>query len=176
MVAYGAKLQQARRPGWEEAYLEYAKLKQSLLEGDLEAAVLDADDEEQRAGSSSRNLLANRSSSISSSRTIEAARRRFLGALETEIEKVSLFTLSRQGELADAVGAYRFADLQDTIPDDRRPGASGSTTTGGVSLRLVAQSHYETIRRTSQALAVLSKNVVKRWCGVGSSIQQRCCC
>jgi len=113
MVAYSAKLQQARRPGWEEAYLDYARLKQSLLEGDLEAAVLEADNEEQRVGGSNSSRMS----------TIEAARRRFLGALETEIEKVSLFTLSRQGELADAVGAYRFPAYQISRIDHRVPPA-----------------------------------------------------
>lgn len=35
---------------------------------------------------------------------------RFLGLLQSEVEKVSLFFLSRQGELADTVGALRFGD------------------------------------------------------------------
>lgn len=86
MVAYGKKLKKARRVGWEGAYLRYDELK-TLLEDQLEAALLLCDDDYE-AMLQSRALI--------------------LESLEQEIEKVSLFVLSRQGELADAVGALRF--------------------------------------------------------------------
>ena len=35
---------------------------------------------------------------------------RFFGLLQSEVEKVSLFALSRQGELADTIGSLRFGD------------------------------------------------------------------
>ena len=37
---------------------------------------------------------------------------RFLGLLQSEIEKVSLFALSRIGELSDTVGSLRFGDTK----------------------------------------------------------------
>jgi len=42
---------------------------------------------------------------------------RFLRALRKQVEKVSLFALSRQGELADAVGAMRFNSFLDGSDD-----------------------------------------------------------
>ena len=42
----------------------------------------------------------------------------FLGTLRKEVEKVSLFALSRQGELADAVGSLRFNPHLDGGRDD----------------------------------------------------------
>jgi len=111
MVAYGTQLKNARRPGWERAYLEYSDLKY-MLDRELQEAVL-------------TNV------------GVQTQQSRFLNALEHEIEKVSLFTLSRQGELADAVGAYRFPDFktssllfeQQQQPPPPPPAPPSTTTT-----------------------------------------------
>ena len=65
---------------------------------------------------------------------------RFLGLLQSEVEKVSLFALSRQGELADTVGSLRFNDLIDSIessgglwnnPCHTHPSSSSSSENDG---------------------------------------------
>jgi hypothetical protein len=80
MVAYGSSLRKTRRAGWEDAYLDYDALK-LLLE------VM-----EDTQGDANRRRV-----SIL-----------FTTALRKSIEKVSLFALTRQGEIADAIGALRF--------------------------------------------------------------------
>jgi len=48
---------------------------------------------------------------------------RFLGRLQSEVEKISLFSLARQGELADTIGSLRFGEQtlrgNTTLNDDR---------------------------------------------------------
>ena len=92
MVAYGAKLKNARRPGWENAYLEY-----DVLKGLLERELCHQHQHQQQ-----------RDAAAAAAADTAAGDRSFLTVLEQEIEKVFLFTLSRQGELAEAIGAYRF--------------------------------------------------------------------
>jgi hypothetical protein len=97
MVAYGDTLRRARRLGWEDAYLNYELLR-SLLE-EIE------------------NLCQSpaASSADDASSQVEDLEEQFLNALRREIEKVSLFTLSRQGEIADAVGALRFRNAANSL-------------------------------------------------------------
>lgn len=89
MVGYGSSLRRARRPGWEDAYLDYDDLR-SILEQikylyESEIPLPPDNDEEH-------------------------LKQKFLTRLRKEIEKVSLFTLLKQGEIAEAVGSLRFED------------------------------------------------------------------
>jgi hypothetical protein len=89
MVGYGSSLRRSRRPGWEDAYLDYDALRsileqiQYLYEDEIP---LPPDNDEERL------------------------QQKFLTRLRKEIEKVSLFTLLKQGEIAEAVGSLRFED------------------------------------------------------------------
>lgn len=123
MVGYGESLTRARRPGWESAYLDYSYL--SFLLKDLEdsyAKLMDQNDQtevDEENPSETTRLLSEQSRD--DSRTIEKdqthislekvaheASENFLRVLRKQVEKISLFTLSRQGDLADAVGYLRF--------------------------------------------------------------------
>ena len=120
MVAYGNSLREARRHGWEEAYCDYEKLKLHLKK--MEDIWVETGASETLASSSEEYPLLNDKKSgeddIEKSPLLERlvkARTAFLEDLQPEIEKVALFTLKKQGELADAVGALRFRRDQDTI-------------------------------------------------------------
>jgi len=126
MVHYGESLTRARRPGWESAYLDYSYL--SFLLEDLEktyAKLIDHNgqindvDEENPSETTGLLLEKSREESISIEKeqtptyeTLEEiaheASENFLRVLRKQVEKISLFTLSRQGDLADAVGYLRF--------------------------------------------------------------------
>lgn len=80
MVAYGAALRTSRRPGWEQAYVDYDALR-TLLE---------------RMGQED---------------DIWQAQNEFQTKLRLEADKVSLFTLTRQGEIAESLGALKHKDL-----------------------------------------------------------------
>ena len=183
-----AQSQQARRPGWEQAYIDYESLR-SLLEevevlyqtseeeakrqiepgfsasasfekskgvdDDVDVDV-DVDTEHEallrsaedgggggggdRISYEATNDINNLDSKLSPSeemtepaidKAIEHSEH-FLRSLRKQVEKVSLFALSRQGELADAVGSLRFnpyltsgsdGDLSTLTRDrDRDPG------------------------------------------------------
>lgn len=110
MVEYGRAMQKARRRGWENIYLNYDALKdiisqiESLLFGpeSLEhAALLLGDDSE---APSTMQV-----SDTSTKTRLEALKTTFFELLLVEIEKISLFALKKQGQLADAVGGVRFA-------------------------------------------------------------------
>eukprot|EP00562_Extubocellulus_spinifer_P013012 CAMPEP_0178542176 /NCGR_PEP_ID=MMETSP0697-20121206/1923_1 /TAXON_ID=265572 /ORGANISM="Extubocellulus spinifer, Strain CCMP396" /LENGTH=918 /DNA_ID=CAMNT_0020174567 /DNA_START=66 /DNA_END=2822 /DNA_ORIENTATION=- len=93
MVAYGTTLLRARRPGWEHAYLDYDGLR-SLLE-EIESLC--------NAELGTEGV------------TIDSLEEAFLLRLRKEIEKVSLFTLTRQGEIAETVGSLRFKEEADRL-------------------------------------------------------------
>ena len=114
MVAYGATLRRARRPGWEDAYLEYESLR-SILE-EIEALC--------RESSTPANALP--AGYDPNEDAVNALEQQFLARLRKEIEKVSLFTLTRQGEIAEAVGSLRFGPdanltIQPTLSRPRLP-------------------------------------------------------
>ena len=104
MVAYGTTLRRARRPGWEHAYLDYDGLRslleeiESLCNADSPALGTRSDD--------------NTTTTEGVMRSLEEV---FLLRLRKEIEKVSLFTLGRQGEIAEAVGSLRFKEEADRL-------------------------------------------------------------
>ena len=89
MVAFGRALLESQRPGWEDAYVDYKGLKDLLRNDD------NKDDKNDK-------------------KEDEVATEAFERKLRYEIEKVSLFALHRQGEIAQSIGALRLpkeADL-----------------------------------------------------------------
>lgn len=96
MVAYGATLRRSRRPGWEDAYLSYEELRAPLEE--IEALC-------KESGTPTTMLPPGYDPNES---VVDALEEKFILMLRKEIEKVSLFTLTRQGEIAEAVGSLRF--------------------------------------------------------------------
>ena len=89
MVGYGSSLRRSRRPGWEDAYLDYDDLRSILEQIQYlyeDKIPLPPDNDE------------------------EHLQQKFLTRLRKEIEKVSLFTMLKQGEIAEAVGSLRFED------------------------------------------------------------------
>lgn len=112
MVLYGNSLRLARRSGWEEAYIDYDKLQDSLRKIDeLFHASVPVHQDEQQSREERTPLIvghienAHGESLFSQLVTLGQA---FMMELQSEIEKVSLFYLKKQGELADIVGAVRF--------------------------------------------------------------------
>jgi len=101
MVNYGDALEKARRQGWEEAYLDYGGLKK--IHCRLEA-LLDGRDDDTTAN------LTSPADRPYIQKYIEL-RTEFADKLHCEIEKISLFSLTRLGELANAIGFLRFANI-----------------------------------------------------------------
>jgi MFS family permease len=129
MVPYGNSLRLARRSGWEGAYLDYDKLQKSLrkIEDIFTTAIRrQGTDKHTNDEEEGTPLLAAASADGSARRATTTARmtqerllaqlatlgKSFMMDLQAEIEKVSLFYLKKQGELADAVGALRFNQNQ----------------------------------------------------------------
>jgi MFS family permease len=123
MVSYGNSLRLARRSGWEGAYLDYDKLQKSLRKIDelFTTAVRrqetnkhrDDDEEEETpllttAVDSAGHASTPRMTQERLLTQLATLGKSFMMDLQAEIEKVSLFYLKKQGELADAVGALRF--------------------------------------------------------------------
>ncbi len=114
MVGYGESLAKARRPGWESAYIEYGNLK--LIVEEVERLYKTLEETPFNSPTASFNdekeaLLEEGMNSLDEAETLEKAAAHselFLRVLRKQVEKVSLFALSRQGELADAVGSLRF--------------------------------------------------------------------
>ncbi len=102
MVAFGKALKQSRRDGWETAYLDYSKLKRILSELEYSPQTQNNDVE------------AITSYSEETDSSYIRVKESFFQELGEEIEKVSLFTLKRQGMLSEGVGHLRFRE-DDTI-------------------------------------------------------------
>ena len=113
MVGFGAVLDKSRRPKWENAYLDYEGLKAILYR--LEEVVIE---NAAHLSFQSQHLTPDFPGEI----TDEDVRRysnEFMSKLHSEIEKVTLFCLSRLGDLAHSLGALRFD--KDTVyeyPDE----------------------------------------------------------
>jgi len=104
MVGYGDILCGSRRNGWEDAYLDYEHLKVPITRIEVLSS-----DESTSKSTSTATIESTQSHSYSETlREVNKERDHFLSLLKLEIEKVSLFALSRQGVLADAVGALTF--------------------------------------------------------------------
>ncbi len=110
MVQFGKTIEQAQRIGWEDAYLDYSSLKrkiknvESLLwhQDSERVQLLEESDTNEFPPSDAGEL------SLSDVSELEDLKAEFFQTLQVEIEKVSLFALKMQGQLADAVGAARF--------------------------------------------------------------------
>ena len=112
MVGFGAVLDKSRRPVWRTAYLDYEGLKSILYK--LEMAVV---------GNSARLSFQAQDLTPDFPDVIDEDVRRysteFMSMLHSEIEKVTLFCLSRLGDLAHSLGALRFdADTLHEYPDE----------------------------------------------------------
>jgi SPX domain protein involved in polyphosphate accumulation len=103
MVNYGVSLRKARRPGWEDAYLDYEGLKD--IRNRLEALLVERDDD------IAESLFGAAPDSPYLRKYFEL-RGEFAEKLHSEIEKVSLFSLNRLGEVANAVGVLRFMSVE----------------------------------------------------------------
>lgn len=105
MVGFGAVLDRSRRQVWSTAYVDYEGLK-SILDH-LDDAVLD----------NSERLSSTRYTTDSTvddvvvgiiDDNVRQYSKVFMNKLHVEIEKVTLFCLSRLGDLAHSLGALRF--------------------------------------------------------------------
>ncbi|KAL7486520.1 hypothetical protein ACHAW6_012115 [Cyclotella cf. meneghiniana] len=103
MVNYGVSLRKARRPGWEDAYLDYEGLKD--IRNRLEALLVERDDD------IAESLFGAAPDSPYLRKYFEL-RGEFAEKLHSEIEKVSLFSLNQLGEVANAVGVLRFMTVE----------------------------------------------------------------
>ena len=112
MVGFGAVLDKSRRPGWGNAYLDYEGLKAILYRLE-EAIVANA----ARLSFQSQDLTPDSPDVIDED--VRRSSTEFMSKLHSEIEKVTLFFLSRLGDLAHSLGALRFNE--DTLyecPDE----------------------------------------------------------
>ncbi len=107
MVGYGDSLSKSRRQGWEAAYLDYDGLKE--IRHQLEALLVKRDQD--IAASLSFHPGSYIEGNDDGLQKYRELTEKFSSKLHSEIEKVSLFSLARTGELADAVGALRFKKL-----------------------------------------------------------------
>jgi hypothetical protein len=111
MVGFGAVLERSRRPVWGTAYLDYEGLKSILYK--LEVAVVE---NSARLSFQPQDLTPDFPDVID-----EDVRRystEFMSKLHSEIEKVTLFCLSRLGDLAHSLGALRFDTDTHAYPDE----------------------------------------------------------
>lgn len=116
MVGYGDALRKSQRPGWEKAYLDYDGLKH--IRHQIEAVLVERDQElTARLGLDGGDRDITQALSFDEGlRKYHELRVQFSTKLHSEIEKISLFGLSRMGELAEAVGALRFRGHGVTTP------------------------------------------------------------
>ena len=117
MVGYGAVLDRSRRPVWSTAYLDYEGLKSIL--NHLDDAVLD---NSERLSHHHRNARRYNDTTTDVVVTIDdnvrLHSRAFTNKLHVEIEKVTLFCLSRLGDLAHSLGALRFDETNGSNNND----------------------------------------------------------
>jgi len=98
MVGFGQSIREARRQGWEGAYLDYERL----------GAIID----QMRMECHNLELKSNGSQSRSIQQYNELSNQ-FSSKLQQEIEKVSIFSLAKIGDIANAIGALRCMDRKD---------------------------------------------------------------
>ena len=108
MVNYGDSLRKARRLGWEDSYLDYEGLKR--IRNRLEALLIERDDD------IAASLVSAASYDSPYLQKYFELRTEFADKLHSEIEKISLFSLARLGELANAIGALRFSTDNNAHP------------------------------------------------------------
>jgi len=101
MVGFGQSIRDARRQGWEGAYLDYERLKDVLHQMQIECDKLES------------NLTDDDGSQSSFIQQYSELSNQFTSNLQQEIEKVSLFSLSKTGGVANAIGALRCMHRKD---------------------------------------------------------------
>ena len=123
MVGYGSSLRRSRRPGWEDAYLDYDTLRaileeiECLYEEDIPLPP-NADIDNFKANFLTRlrkeiekvYVHVDYLVTLVTSRTRKRVSTRLGTKIAFLLNRRSLFTLARQGEIAEAVGSLRFAD------------------------------------------------------------------
>jgi hypothetical protein len=104
MVAFGNAILSARRKGWETAYVDYQGLKDLIFQDPPKK-------NQTRSTTTITNHHENQTHPVpnndNNNNTNDPIPHEFLSKLQQEIEKVSLFALHRQGEIAKALGALR---------------------------------------------------------------------
>jgi Major Facilitator Superfamily len=147
MAGFGSSIRLSRRDGWEGAYLDYDRLEAALTR--LETLVLAVGTStsgargvgSRREGHEHQSLLFKpKAMSLEHGfvdRLVKHSQA-FLRDLHLEIERVALFSLKKQGELADAVGSLRFAE----DPIFSSTSSSGIFGGGGGLLLLQLQDEY----------------------------------
>lgn len=107
MVRFGESLKHSCREGWEDAYLDYDRLKEILDKMEAECSRLRLS--ETPLASFDNNYDTGDDSGSYYSRRYSELSNEFTYKLSKEIERVTLFSLSKIGDVANAVGALRFA-------------------------------------------------------------------
>mmetsp|Transcript_7312 Transcript_7312/g.21223 ORF Transcript_7312/g.21223 Transcript_7312/m.21223 type:complete len:177 (+) Transcript_7312:105-635(+) len=111
MVNFEKSLRQARRYGWEAAYLDYNKFKRILSQLRHSQVHQFSYGEAENARTDTGIALPLADDVHDESHRIKEV---FFQELGEEIEKISLFTLKTQGALSEAIGHLRFRN-DDTI-------------------------------------------------------------
>ena len=115
-------MREASRPEWGVAYLDYDRLKRHLKE--MKELSTRTESQNNAAGLQREEELsllvlpaADQDVRVVRAEDIVRCARSFFRDLNNEIEKVSLFTMRKEGELADAIGYLRFG----ASSSDRQP-------------------------------------------------------
>eukprot|EP00934_Nitzschia_sp_Nitz4_P008428 Nitzschia sp. Nitz4//scaffold374_size14026//8812//11579//NITZ4_008960-RA/size14026-augustus-gene-0.12-mRNA-1//-1//CDS//3329549626//8418//frame0 len=156
MVNYGNAIVRSQRVGWENAYLAYNDLK-SIVER-IERRLIERRDSvvgdspvDPTSSSSLVDFRAsgdlNEAGDLETSEAIagqntDELKRQFFAALQLEIEKISLFTLKIQGELADSVGSLRFQETNLYNAISSKPGDHPLKVYSSVAVEMVHLLRY----------------------------------
>ena len=107
MVAYGKEMLRARQHGWENAYLNYDYLKDLISQ--IESFVFQHTPMDSHLLTDAESPSYQVAIPISKTEQLENMKSDFFQTLHSEIEKISLFTMKKQGQLADSIGGGCFA-------------------------------------------------------------------
>ena len=107
MVAYGKEMLRARQHGWENAYLNYDYLKDLISQ--IESFVFQHTPMDSHLLTDAESPSYQVAIPISKTEQLENMKSDFFQTLHSEIEKISLFTMKKQGQLADSIGGACFA-------------------------------------------------------------------
>ena len=115
MVGFGAVLDRSRRQVWSTAYLDYEGLK--LILDHLDDAVLDNSERLTNHHPNARRVN-DATDVVIIDDNVRLHSKEFMNKLHVEIEKVTLFCLSRLGDLAHSLGALRFDETNSNNKND----------------------------------------------------------
>ena len=126
MVRFGESLKDSCREGWEDAYLDYERLKDILDKMEAECSRLSEtplasfdSNVDTGDGNGSYYSRHNKYTELSNEFSYE---------LSKEIERVTLFSLSKIGDVANAVGAIRFALRRNEVAHDKSLNCASSSS------------------------------------------------